>query len=313
MDILQRSYILTGPTCSGKTRLAIDFAKKVNGQILCMDSMTLYRNMDIGTAKPSVSEQLQVKHHLLDILNPNETSNVAHWLKTAKAAAENILQKGCTPVFVGGTPMYLKALVYGLFDIPPIPGEIRESLAQKYSQSTALDAHQFLATVDTESSLKIHPNDLRRILRALEVYLATGKSISELQKQWKQDTMACNSIPPGRCLHVTLPREILYNRIHKRTRKLLDQGWIQETQKLMREFPDMGREAQQAIGYKEIMAFLKGEGGESNLEEQINLRTRHLAKKQETWFRHLDFCNPWNPATENSLWGINISKELVTE
>lgn len=301
METLKNAYIITGPTCSGKTNLAIQLAKKINGQIICMDSMTLYRCMDVGTAKPTNAERVSVPHHAVDVLDPNQSSNVSSWLKLAKDALNKIISDHSVPIFVGGTPMYLKALVYGIFESPPIEPSIRKALEDRYSPSNTQEAHKYLKQVDPESASRIHINDLRRILRALEVFESTKKKLSEFQNQWKK-----SSIDKINCVYIQLDRKILYDRIHKRTLILLENGWIQETKNLLEKYPDLGKEARQAIGYQEIIGYLNGSISYEKMIDSINLRTRHLAKKQETWFRHLDFCSPWDPNSNPDLWGIPL-------
>lgn len=306
MNILENSYIITGPTASGKTNLAIKLAQHLDSEIICMDSMTLYKGMDIGTAKPTQHEQALVKHHLVDILLPTETSNVQLWLKCAIEIAQGLISKGKSPIFVGGTPLYLKALMMGLFEIPEIPKHIRAELEAKFPQTDFADAHRMLTEIDPDSAKRIHPNDRRRIIRALEVWQGLGKTISSLQKQWEISTN--NQFNPDkiRCIWLQMSRQKLHERIHIRTKQLLQKGWVDEVLILRQKYPNLSKEASQAIGYSQISKFLDGSLSFEKMEEAINLATRQLAKKQETWFRHLSGCIPVPLENNFQFWNFHI-------
>jgi len=306
MNILKNSYIITGPTASGKTNLAIKLAQHLDSEIICMDSMTLYKGMDIGTAKPTQHEQALVKHHLVDILLPTETSNVQLWLKCATEIAQTLISKGKSPIFVGGTPLYLKALMMGLFEIPEIPKHIRAELEAKFPQTDFADAHRMLTEIDPDSAKRIHPNDRRRIIRALEVWQALGKTISSLQKQWEISTNSQFNPDKIRCIWLQIPRQKLHERIHIRTKQLLQKGWVDEVLLLRQKYPSLSKEASQAIGYSQISKFLDGSLSFENMEEAINLATRQLAKKQETWFRHLSGCIPVPLENNFQFWNFHI-------
>jgi len=310
MNILENSYIITGPTASGKTNLAIKLARHLDSEIICMDSMTLYRGMDIGTAKPTKHEQSLVKHHLVDILLPTETSNVQFWLKGATEIAQALISKGKSPIFVGGTPLYLKALMMGLFEIPEIPKNIRAELEAKFPQSDFADAHRMLSDIDSDSAKRIHPNDRRRIIRALEVWQGLGKTISSLQKQWEINTNSQFQPDKIRCIWLQMPRQKLHERIHIRTKQLLKNGWVDEVLLLRQKYPNLSREASQAIGYSQISKFLDGSLSFEKMEEAINLATRQLAKKQETWFRHLSGCIPVTLENNFQFWNFHIDMQL---
>ena len=309
MNILENSYIITGPTASGKTNLAIKLAQHLDSEIICMDSMTLYKDMDIGTAKPTQHEQALVKHHLVDILLPTETSNVQFWLKCATEIAQELIGKGKSPIFVGGTPLYLKALMMGLFEIPEIPKHIRAELEIKFPQADFADAHRMLSEIDSDSAKKIHPNDRRRIIRALEVWQGLGKTISSLQKQWEISTNSQFNPDKIRCIWLQMPRQKLHERIHIRTKQLLKKGWVDEVLLLRQKYPNLSKEASQAIGYSQISKFLDGSLSFENMEEAINLATRQLAKKQETWFRHLSGCIPVPFENNFQFWNFHIDMQ----
>lgn len=275
-DPFLRCLILTGPTGSGKSALALDLAERLDAEIVCMDSMTLYRGMDVGTAKPSAADRARVPHHLLDVLDPSESANVAWWLGRAADAVRDIEGRGKQALVVGGTAMYLKALLHGLFDGPPADPALRQRLEAEPPDAL----HARLTALDPASAARIHPNNVRRVVRALEVREITGRPLSELQEQWARPAAA-----DGRCLCLDLPREELYARIDARVARMFDEGLVEEVRRL-RGRP-MSREAAQALGYKELFAHLDGVTTSEEAQYEIQTRSRQFAKRQLTWFRHL--------------------------
>src|SRR5262245_10382213 len=183
-DRFRNSSILTGPTCSGKTALALDLAEQLGAEIVSVDSMAVYRGMDIGTAKPTADERRRVPHHLLDVLDPWESATVAWWLQQAAALCADIERRGRRVLFVGGTPLYVKALLCGLFDGPPADAALRQRLTCRAETEGRQSLHSCLAAVDPVTAARLHSNDLRRIIRALEVWELTGQPISAWQTQW---------------------------------------------------------------------------------------------------------------------------------
>ncbi|MSR30178.1 MAG: tRNA (adenosine(37)-N6)-dimethylallyltransferase MiaA [Gemmataceae bacterium] len=302
MEFLRHSFVLTGPTASGKTVLALEMADKLHAEIICMDSMTLYRQMDIGTAKPTPEQRMLIPHHLLDVLNPDQSSNVAWWLEEAAAAANSLLGRGKTPLFVGGTPLYLKALLFGLFPLDGINQEQTRLIENEFENCPSQELHLRLSERDPQSASKIHPNDRKRVVRALVVHKVTGRPISEHQRQWNDNNSRPQLLGKGRCIWLQVPRQELYRRIHERTAQALKNGWVDEAKSLLNNFHAWSREATEAIGYKEIFDFLTRGGDLRQVEEQINLRTRHFAKHQETWFRHLPNCQGVSEESKPDLW-----------
>lgn len=295
--------ILTGPTGSGKTQLAIELARRLDAEIIALDSMTLYRGLDIGTAKPSADQRRQVPHHLIDVLDPSEHASVAWWLEQAQVCCQEIASRGKQILFVGGTALYLKALLHGLFEGPPADEAVRRQLQQEAETQGELALHARLAAVDPVSAARLHPNDIRRVIRALEVWQLTGRPISAWQQQWHTPV---SGLPENACLYLDLPREVLYQRINTRVDTMIAEGLLEEVRALMKRDPPLSREARQALGYKEILAYLAGEVDRETAVEEIKKRTRHFAKHQLTWFRQIPECRPAGEQLTFSLWGMTI-------
>jgi tRNA dimethylallyltransferase len=300
MSPFENALILTGPTACGKTTLALDLAERLGAEIVALDSMTVYRGMDIGTAKPTAAERARIAHHLIDVLDPWESLTVASWLENAKAACRDITARGKRPLFVGGTPFYLKALLHGLFPGPPGDEQLRHALEQEATTLGVAILHARLAAIDAKTAARLHPNDVRRVVRALEVHALTGKPISEWQGTWDTPAFAADpsaAPPPIRIPAVVLElqREELYSRINQRVDRMLAAGWLDEVRRLLALPCPLSREARQALGYRELLTYLgasTGLGSEtpatwSETVELIRTHTRQFAKRQLTWFRHL--------------------------
>jgi tRNA dimethylallyltransferase len=283
------ALILTGPTASGKSALALELAPLLNAEIISADSMTLYRGMDIGTAKPTAEDRGRVPHHLIDVLDPWESANIARWLELAAEHVRDIQARRKTALFVGGTPFYLKALLCGLFPSPPSDEGHRRQLEAE-AEAKGKDAlHARLAGVDPESARRLHPNDVRRVVRALEVWHLTGRPLSAWQQQswWGQDGPRFR---PGSCLAIDVPRAELYARIDRRVEQMFAAGWVEEVERLRGLPHPLSREASQALGYREIGEYLVGRRSLSETVSLVQLRTRQFAKRQLTWFRSLPGC-----------------------
>ena len=278
------ALVLTGPTASGKSGVALDLAQHLGCAIVAMDSMTLYRGMDIGTAKPTTAERALVPHYLLDKLDPWESGNVAWWLTEAAEACEQIRTRGLRPLLVGGTPFFLKALLHGLFDSPAINAGIRARLEDEAGTIGPEALHAHLATVDPVAAARLHPNDVRRVVRALEVFEGTGRPISDWQGSWKD---AAAPIP---VVALDWPREALNARIDARIDAMLAAGWLDEARRLLECENSLSREASQALGYRDLFDFLAGQANWDSTVANIKLHTRQFAKRQRTWFRGLKEC-----------------------
>jgi tRNA dimethylallyltransferase len=292
MSAFADALVLTGPTGCGKSALAIRLASTLHAEIISMDSMTLYRGMDIGTAKPTAAERKSVPHHLIDVLDPWESANVAWWLERAKRACEDIRARGKRPLFVGGTPFYLTALLHGLFDAPPADESLRRRLEAEIECKGAAAVHARLAAIDAAAARRIHPNDMRRLVRALEVFELTGQPISSFQTSWDTPAFSAESreaeTPPIRCIQLDLPRDVLNERINRRVVAMLEAGWLEECRQLRSWERPLSREAQAALGYRELFAYLDDPTGDwSGIMDTIQLKTRQFAKRQRTWFRRI--------------------------
>lgn len=265
--------VLAGPTASGKTSLALELARRHGGTIISADSRQLYREFDIGTAKPTIIERSTVPHRLIDCLEPTATFTLADYQQLAHRAIEEAHEKGSLPILVGGTGLYIRSIVGGL-DLPNVPPDaaFREEIKQRGN------LHEALAKVDEAAAARLHPNDHTRLIRALEVHHFTGKKISDLQKK-----KPCPY--PFLFLGLDGEREALYARIDRRTEEMIELGLVQEVQKLI-ERHGIDLPMLRTLGYAEIVAHLRGE---SDLKEAIKLiqkNTRNYAKRQITWFRH---------------------------
>jgi tRNA dimethylallyltransferase len=313
---LRDVLILTGPTASGKTRLGIELAKHLGADIISMDSMALYRGMDIGTAKPTAAERESVPHHLLDALEPWQSASVAWWLQRARECCQQIRGRGRRILFVGGTPLYLKALLRGLFEGPAGDRHLRARLEAEALECGAHTLHRRLAELDPSTAQRVHPNDVRRIIRALEVQELTGRPISEWQQQWQQQwgqESGGRSQGAGvghyvpRALWLDIPRRELYARINQRVEAMFAAGLVDEVRRLQHLPQPLSKEAGQALGYKEVSAFLNGSASLDETIGAVQTRTRHFAKRQITWFRHLPEVQPATPELTEALWKFTIA------
>jgi tRNA dimethylallyltransferase len=289
-SIFHNALILTGPTGSGKTALSIELAERLDAEIVSMDSMALYRGMDIGTAKPTREERQRVPHHLIDVLDPWESANVAWWLEQAAASCRDITARGKRVLIVGGTPFYLKALLCGLFEGPSADAAVRQRLGREAEALGADVLYQRLAGIDPASAARLHPNDVRRVVRALEVWEVTGKPISAWQQQWSRPLAPETAAP--QVYWLDLPREELYDRINRRVEAMFAVGLVEEVRALRRLERPLSREARQALGYKEVFDHLDGKATREETITRVQTRSRHFAKRQLSWFRHLPGCRP---------------------
>jgi len=279
-------WFLTGPTASGKTEVAVVLADLLDAEIISLDSMAVYRGLDIGTAKPPPELRRRVSHHLIDLVDPAEEFSVAQYVELAECAVREIFARGRTALFVGGTPLYLKSLLRGLFRGPPADWEFRRQVETELQSAGNEALHRRLQQVDPLSATRLHPNDTRRIVRALEVYRLTGQPISHLQMQFDEGR------PARECRVFVLERsrKELHQRIETRVQTMFAKGLIDEVRGLMDREKPLGRTASQAVGYREVMQHLRGRQTLEQTQEQVVARTRRFAKRQMTWFRSLCEC-----------------------
>ena len=274
--------ILTGPTAVGKTALSIKLASEIGGEIISADSMQVYRQMDIGSAKIKPEEMDGIPHHLIDILEPEEEFNVCLFQKLAQDAMEQIYERGHIPVVVGGTGFYIQALLYQIdFTEEETDTAFRDKLWQLGEEKGNHYLHELLRKVDPESAEEIHENNRKRVIRALEFYENSGKPISTHNREQRQKTSAYNS-----CYFVlTDDRKKLYERIESRVDQMLSKGLVDEVRTLKERGCNASMVSMQGLGYKEILEYLDGRCSLSEAVEKIKKETRHFAKRQLTWFR----------------------------
>lgn len=283
---LRQCWFLAGPTAVGKSATSLQLAQRLNAEIVSMDSMAIYRGMDIGTAKPSAAEQSIVPHHLIDVIAPHEEFSVADYVGQCCAVVTEILDRGRTPLFVGGTGLYLRSLLRGVFSGPDADWPLRHELERQRETHGNEWLHAQLAAVDEVTAARLHPNDIRRIIRALEVQRVTGKPLSELHAE----TARSPDEQPACAVWLEPPREWLHQRINARVDLMMADGLLEETRRLLSADPPPGRTARQALGYREVIDHLEGGRSLPDAVEQIKIGTRQFAKRQHTWFRGLSEC-----------------------
>lgn len=298
VELLKECIFLAGPTAVGKTDATIELASRLsNVEVVSLDSMCIYRGMDIGTAKPSPEVQRQIPHHLLDIRDPHEEFSVAEYVQAARTVCEEIIARGGRPLFSGGTGLYLRAVLRGVFEGPPADWEIRNRLQAQADEAAQRDDHFWLMRqlekIDPDAALKLHPNDHRRLIRALEVYELTGQPLSAQQKQLPLS----ESDRPTQVYWLSPDRDWLHDRINRRVELMFEAGLVGEVRTLMKRDPPIGKTAAQGLGYKEVIDGLATIGGAELSEDQqtamiqlIQTRTRQFAKRQHTWYRNLEEC-----------------------
>ena len=272
---------LLGNTGCGKGAVGRALAKRVGAEIVSVDSMKVFRQMNVGTAKPTPDAQQEVPHHLIDVVDPWEEFSVAEFVQRADRATEEILDRGHHVLAVGGTGLYIKALSEGLFEGPSAHRDIREALARRARREGTAALHGELSRIDPESADRIHPNDLRRIVRALEVFQLTGQPISKLQTQWDRDRPR----RPWTFIGLRRQREDQSHRTNQRIKRMIEQGLVEEVRSLLAGERPLSNAARQALGYAEIVEHLEGGIPLADAVEMIKINTRRFAKAQRTWFK----------------------------
>ena len=273
--------LILGVTASGKGRVGFDLARELGGEIVSVDSMKVYRRMDIGTAKPSKEARQQVRYHMIDIVEPSESFSVGVFLEKANAAIEDVRGRGKVVIAVGGTALYIKALLYGLFEGPGSDDQIRAQLRARVAAEGLASLHGELARVDPEAAERINVNDAKRIIRALEVHQLTGQPISSFQKQFDAE----RPLQDWTIIGLRRERPVESHRINLRVKRMIDEGLVDEVKSLLTEEKPLSQQARCAIGYSEIIGHLKGRMSLEDAIELIKKNTRRLAKGQRTWFK----------------------------
>ena len=295
--------VIAGPTASGKTALSIELAKKIDGEIVSADSMQIYKEMDIGTAKPDNEEKQGIKHYMMDFVKPDQAYNVASYKRDAKNAIKEIIEKGKTPIVVGGTGLYIDSLVYEIeyVDIET-DLEYRNMLEERAEKEGLEKLYEEAKKIDEKAMEKIGCNDRKRILRVLEIYHQTGKKKTELDEESRKEPEYDYKV-----FAIDMPRDILYDRINRRVDIMLENGLVDEVRNIYEKYKIFPT-AMQALGYKEVVEYLENKITKEEMIEKIKQESRRYAKRQLTWFRKNKNII-WLNGTENLDKNINIILE----
>jgi tRNA dimethylallyltransferase len=277
MAALPPILVILGPTASGKTDVAMAVARATGAEILSVDSMQVYRGMDVGTAKPSPAQRAAVRHHLLDVVAPDESFTVARFVELADGVIADAVARGVVLVATGGTPLYYKALFEGLFEGPAADVATRARLRELPND----ELYRRLVDVDPDAAARIHPNDQKRLVRALEVHELTGQPISSFQTHWAGGARRHAAVWVG----LEWDRDALNRRINARVKAMLAAGWLEEVHRLLATYPSLSHTAAEATGYRELIDHLAGKVSLNEATEQIKIATRQLARRQMNWFR----------------------------
>jgi tRNA dimethylallyltransferase len=295
-DILGRCWFLAGPTACGKTAASLVLAERLGAEIVSLDSMAVYRGMDVGTAKPSADERARVVHHLVDLIASHEEFSLAEYVAAAEAACRSIVARGRVPLFVGGTGLYLRGVLRGVFDGPPADADVRRRLEAEAEESGREALHRRLGAIDPIAAARLPPADLRRVVRALEVFELTGTPLSEHHREGPR------AMPVRPAYWVSPPRAWLHERINRRVDAMIADGLVDEVRRLRGAERAMSHTAAQGLGYKEVIDHLEGRCDLPAAIETIRSRTRQFAKRQHTWFRNLVEC-----------WAVEITGDETPE
>ena len=279
---MKKIICVAGPTGSGKTSFAVALAKEYNGEIISADSMQIYKDMNIGTAKPDIDEMEGIPHHIMSIISPFEEFSVKDFVDLAKIKIDEILSKGKIPIVVGGTGLYINSLIDNV-DFKESKGDedLRKELLEISKEKGTEFLHNMLKEIDYDSYLRIHKNNVKRVIRAIEIYKTTGITMTEQIKMSKKIPSPYNTVYVG----LNTDREIIYSRINKRVDNMIEKGLIEEVKKLYKSGLSLKYKSAQAIGYKEIIMYLEGNITKDEAIELIKKESRNYAKRQLTWFR----------------------------
>lgn len=300
---------LVGPTAAGKSALALALCERAGAQLVSLDSMQVYRGMDLGTAKPTVEERERVPHHMLDLVEPNETYDVHRYLKDLRQLLAELGDPLPRLLFVGGTAFYLKVLVAGLFEGPPTDHALRKEIHARLDAEGNQSLHDELTRIDPVAAARIHANDSKRLVRALEVYEQTGKPLSEWQKQWgwDEDSEASEPQSPHRLIGVDLPPQDLEQRIAARITEMIDAGWVEEVRRI-RDTTGFGSTSIQALGYPQVLDLAEERITRTQCEELVTIKTRQFARRQRTWYKK--FAIDWLYSSERGVSEHHVNDAL---
>jgi tRNA dimethylallyltransferase len=295
-----KMVLILGVTASGKGRLGLELAQRLDGEIVSIDSMKVYRRMDIGTAKPSAEARRMAPYHMIDVVEPSDAFSVGLFCEQARVVIDGIRSRGKTVVAVGGTALYIKALLYGLFEGPGSDEQIRAELRARAEREGLARLHWELAQIDPATADRVHRNDAKRIIRALEVHQLTGKPISSFQKQFEAD----NAIDEWVIIGLRREKELESRRINARVKRMIEQGLVDEVRSLLAEDAPLSQQARSAIGYAEMIEHVEGRIPLDDAVEQIKKNTRRLAKGQRTWFKTFRNVNWIDIAEDDSVESV---------
>ena len=293
--------VIAGPTASGKSNLSVELAKKINGEIISADSMQIYKDMNIGTAKITEEEMQGIKHYMLDIVFPNERYSVSSYKKDAEKCIEEILKKGKTPIICGGTGLYIDSLIYGIEFLEEEIDETYRNELNKIAENEGLETlYNKAMEIDPEAMKKISKNDKKRIIRVLEIYHKTGKTKTQQDIESRKNGVKYNY----KVFAINMDREILYDRINKRVDKMIDMNLIDEVRFILEKYKEFPT-AMQGLGYKEVVDYLNGILSKEEMIEKLKMETRRYAKRQITWFKKNKQTN-WIDGTNSIEENLSI-------
>ena len=298
--------VICGPTASGKTALGVELAKKINGEVVSCDSMQIYKDMTIGTAKPLPEEMQGIKHYLIDFVSPDMRYSVAEFKQDATNAIEEILKNNKTPILVGGTGLYIDSLIYGIeYNDIEIDEGYRKELEQRIEEEGLEALYNKAKEIDAQAMEIISPNDKKRIMRVLEIYKATGKTKTEQDLESRKNEVKYDF----KIFAIDMQRSILYERINKRVDLMIKNGLIEEVEQLIKKYSEFPT-AMQGLGYKEVVEYLNGKCSKEVMIENIKMQTRRYAKRQLTWFRK-NKQTTWIDGTNDMQNNIDIILEGI--
>ena len=305
--IKPKVIVIVGPTASGKTALSIELAKKINGEIISCDSMQIYKDMNIGSAKPTIEEMQGIKHYIIDEVKPTQRFSVAEYKKRAEKAIEEIIKKGKIPIVVGGTGLYANSLIYGIeYNEIEYDEKYRNKLMEQAKTEEGLKTlFEKAKKLDPKAMGKISKNDKKRIIRILEIYNSTGKTKTEQEKESRKKAIKYDY----KVFALNIERSVLYERINKRVDIMIEQGLIEEVKNILEKYNEFPT-AMQAIGYKEIVEYLDGNLTKQEAIEKIKQESRRYAKRQITWFKKIENVK-WLDGLDKKQNNVNIIMEEV--